>query len=183
MLEVLAEHKIRSSLDIGGCTGEVTKVLQESIPTLKRCVIVEAISDNVDFIRKNVSAEVFHRALYYGVDEITLAKLPNVGGATVHGDSCPYGCENVKTITLEELGTFDFVKIDIEGAERNVIENSTILRTIPFIEIEFHHYDEELQFTDKRPDFLRQWLPNHRIVCGGNDGLGKESSLFLQLCE
>jgi FkbM family methyltransferase len=180
MLNVLKDAKITSMLDVGGCTGEVTKVLQENIPTLKRCVIVEPITENVSFIKENVAADVVHGALYYGKDEITLAKLPNVGGATVHAMDFPYGSETVKTVTLEELGHFDFIKIDIEGAERNAIENSRILTAIPFIEIEFHHYDAELQHTDRRPAFVAKWLPNHRIVCGG-EGSGKESSLFLSL--
>ena len=55
----------------------------------------------------------------------------------------------------------DFVKIDVEGCEYNIIENSSYLKTVKFIEIEFHNYDINIS------DFIRKNLPSHKIEIFG----------------
>lgn len=171
----LKNAKITSSVDVGACVGEVTKMLMESIPTLTRCLMIEPIKDNIAFLLKRFTDKritVLPFAMYYGASEIKIGKIDNVGGASVFIIETPDKTEKCKTITLEAIKTpIDFVKIDVEGSEMNIIENSTQLKEIKFIEIEFHHYDMGLD----KIGYVKKWLPNHKIL------LEKVNSLFLSL--
>jgi FkbM family methyltransferase len=171
MLDILNDNKIKSFIDVGACVGEVTKILLEKIPTITRGVMIEPLKDNVAFIKSRINDErikLLPNAVYYGDSRVKLGRLQNVGGASL------FVSENIElcnTITLEELDLPDFIKIDVEGAEINIKENSTRLKEIKFIDIEFHHYCRALD----KIVYVKKWLPNHRIL------LEKENSLFLSL--
>ena len=65
---------------------------------------------------------------------------------------------NVEIKTLEELELpiVDFIKIDIEGGEFNVIENSSYLQQIRWIDIEFHGNIDV--------SYVKTYFPNHEIM-------------------
>ena len=178
VLDTLKKAKITSMIDAGACTGEVSKMMFEAIKTLKKSYLIEPMVENIQFIKDNLKGydvEVINKALIYGEKTVSFGKLPqNVGGGSVflQGDSV------VDTIKLEDLPVVDFLKMDIEGLEVNVIQNSTNIQKIKFLEIEFHHYDDLLQFKENRVPFVTKWLPNHKVLLDGDD---KESSLFLSL--
>lgn len=172
VIAYLKNAKIESCVDVGACVGEVTKMLMENIPTLTRCLMVEPIRDNIIYLLQKFTDKrviVLPFALYYGADEIELGKLDNVGGASVF---IKERLEKCRTLKLEDIETpIDFVKIDVEGGEMNIIENSTRLKEIKFIEIEFHHYCGDLD----KVEYVKKWLPEHKIV------FEKVNSLFLSL--
>lgn len=178
VLDTLKKAKIESMIDAGACTGEVTKMMFEAIPSLKKAYPIEPMKENIEFIKDNLKGydvEVINKALIYGEKTVSFGKLPhNVGGGSVflQGDRV------VDTIMLEELPVVDFLKMDIEGLEANVIQNSSRMQKIKFLEIEFHHYDDLLQFKENRVPFVMKWLPNHKVLLDSSD---KESSLFLSL--
>ena len=178
VLKTLKKAKITSMIDAGACTGEVSKMMFEEIPTLKKSYLIEPMAENIEFIKNNLKeydVEVINKALIYGEETVSFGKLPqNVGGGSVflQGDRV------VKTIKLEELPVVDFLKMDIEGLEANIIQNSKNIQKIKFLEIEFHHYDDVLQFKENRVPFVTKWLPNHKVLLDSSD---KESSLFLSL--
>lgn len=178
VLKTLKKAKIISMIDAGACTGEVTKMMFRSIPTLKKAYLIEPMEENIEFIKenlKNYDVEVINKALIYGEETVSFGKLPhNVGGGSVFLQ----GDRKVKTIKLEELPVVDFLKMDIEGLEANIIQNSKNLQKIKFLEIEFHHYDELLCHKENRVPFVTKWLPNHKVLLDSSD---KESSLFLSL--
>lgn len=178
VLDTLKNAKIESMIDAGACTGEVTKMMFEQIPTLKKACLIEPMEENIEFIKNNLKeykVEVINKALVYGETTISFGKLPhNVGGGSVFLQ----GDRKVPTVRLEELPIVDFLKMDIEGLEANVIQNSTNIQKIKFLEIEFHHYDDLLQFKENRVPFVTKWLPNHKVLLDSSD---KESSLFLSL--
>lgn len=180
VIDTLKKAKIASMIDAGACTGEVTKMMFEKIPSLKESHLIEPMEENISFIENNLkdyNVKVYNKALVYGEETIPFGKLAhNVGGGSVflQGDRV------VKTMKLEELPIVDFLKMDIEGLEANIVKNSKNIQKIKFLEIEFHHYDEELQHQANRKPFVEKWLPNHKIL---RNGEGKESSMFLQLCE
>ena len=60
--------------------------------------------------------------------------------------------------TLEEVGVKpDLIKMDIEGAEENLIMYSTLLKETPWLIIEWH---PDKSFEDLR----KQFLPDHEVV-------------------
>ena len=70
------------------------------------------------------------------------------------------GDGDIELKTLEDLGipSVDLVKIDVEGMEDEIIENSTYLHGVRWIDVEFHCEPDAV-----RP-FLEKHLPNFDIV-------------------
>lgn len=68
--------------------------------------------------------------------------------------------ENMLLVELEKLGleTPDLIKLDIEGAEENVIEHSSMVKNCKYIILEWHpdHVDVF--------KFLKKHLPKHKIL-------------------
>ena len=67
-----------------------------------------------------------------------------------------YLVEEEKTLEELELPIVDFIKIDIEGGEFNVIENSSYLQQIRWIDIEFHALID--------PNYIKTHFPNYEIM-------------------
>jgi FkbM family methyltransferase len=180
VVNFLKEKKIKTMVDAGGCTGEVTKIIIENIDTLEKSFIIEASKINSDFIKKhlifdNVDIQIINNFLYYGEDVIKIGLNSgdnNVGGYSMkRSDNIIEEC--IPTITLESIHEdVDFIKIDIEGAEDNVIINSSKIKEIKFIEIEFH---DDLQ-NMKWKSFIENNLNTHKVVF--DDG---HSHAFLEL--
>jgi len=192
VVEILSTNKIKSFIDIGSCSGGLFDILSNKISTIEKGVLVEANPTNFDYIKNRLSSfeniVTINYALFYGVENLDLGFVNNnVGGWSYQSNSNKF---QIKTITLENIisnyfqnSLPDFVKIDIEGAEFNFLENSTILKDIPFIEIEFHpnvEYglkSENGVFWNEfwRP-FISKHLPNHDLIFGGEknfyDGSG-----------
>ena len=60
----------------------------------------------------------------------------------------------------------DFIKIDIEGAEKNILENSELLKKAKYMIVE---WNQEEDFCD----FLKKYLPNFKIINNNSDYLIK----------
>lgn len=168
VIDFLKEKKIKSMIDAGGCTGEVTAILLEKIPSLKKSTILEPIRENYEFIVNRLnhhnSVKVINKALFYGEEYISLGQCDdNVGGWSVQHNNNKV--DKVKTITLEDLPKADFIKIDIEGAEINVIPSSKAIQNISYIEIEFHG---DLIEEDKWKKYVQKYLPNHSVSFSRN---------------
>lgn len=163
----LKEREVENILDAGGCTGQVSVILLHKIPTIKKITILEPVVENYNFIVERAKSadtaniEVINKALFYGSPKIQLGQCDtNVGGWSFkHSGN---RTNDVETITLEEFSDIDFAKIDIEGAEENVITNSTSISNIPYLEIEFH---DELMETWKK--FVKTHLKNHKVKFEG----------------
>ncbi len=165
VLKILKENAIVSYVDIGANIGEFCNVLVEKIPTLKTVYLIEPEKYNFEFLKSHVvakDASFFNFAIGYGLTNFALDSGDgNVGGYKLvpsqHNESV-----DVQIKTLEEINlpVVDFVKIDIEGGEYNVIENSKYLQQIKYIEIEFHNYHA----TPTR-GYVASKFPNHEIVC------------------
>lgn len=185
VLEFLKDKNIKTMADIGGCAGETSIILLENIPTLKKCIILEPIYENFVYINNRIdhsTTTVIDKAVYYGNDSVKMGRNKGSVGAW----SILSNDESVEfdTITLEEIsdiiGGIDFVKIDIEGAETNLIENSTIIHDIKYIEVEFHWCGEmKLIMSSNWGPYVEKWLPNHVVVFGGQDGRNQDGSAFL----
>ena len=180
IIEFLKEKQIKSFLDVGGCTGEVPKIMLTKIPSLDTSLILEPVSVNFNFIQDRFKNEyrikVINKALYYGQDFISLGQSDgNVGGYNMHSNSHTVQFNDIPTVTLENLPKYDFLKIDIEGAERNILENATCFADFKYIAIEFH---DEMGTT--WPELVEKYIPTHKIAVDGRL-YGNPESVLLEL--
>jgi len=189
MIQFLKEQKIESILDLGSNVGEATNVFADHIPTLKNFLMVEPQKDNFVFLQQNTrhlkNREFFNVAIYYGATEAELyldPYYPNVGGFVLEQVNDPNVCpthkgvgEKVKLTTLEELDIpmVDFVKMDIEGAEYNLLLNSSYLKNVKYIDLEPHTrspYVPKVETAQKDIDeFLKRHFPSHEVIINGMD--------------
>lgn len=189
MIRFLHEQKIESILDLGSNVGEATNVFADHIPTLKKFFMVEPQKDNFAFLQQNTrhleNRTFYNVGIYYGATEAELyldPYYPNVGGFVLEQVNDPNICpthtgvgEKVKLTTLEELNIpiVDFVKVDIEGAEYNLLLNSSYLKNVKYIDFEPHirpPYVPKVETAQKDVDeFLKHYFPSHRVVINGMD--------------
>jgi FkbM family methyltransferase len=191
VIKYLKEQNIKSFIDIGGCSGEVSKILIEKIPTIKYGLIFEPDLQNYKFIIENVSNKnilVENKAVYYGKDKINLSiksEWKNIGSWSVFfNEEYPENSIEVQCTELEPYlnkKEYDFIKIDIEGSEFNLLENSSQLRTIKFIELEIHyqHYNVDHKTNKNMVEYLKTYLPNHEIHYYLGEDEKNPSNVFL----
>lgn len=180
IIEFLKQKQIKSILDVGGCTGEVPRIMFEKIPSLETALILEPVSVNFNFIQERFKNEyrikVINKALYYGQDFISLGQSDgNVGGYNMHSNNHTVQFNNIPTTTLENLPKYDFLKIDIEGAEKNILENATCFNEFKYIAIEFH---DEMSSTWS--ELVEKYIPTHKIAVDGRL-YGNPESVLLEL--
>lgn len=65
----------------------------------------------------------------------------------------------------------DFIKIDIEGSEKNILMNSKIIRRAKYIIVEWNHTNKCFY------KFVKQYLPNFKILACDYDFLLKNISI------
>jgi FkbM family methyltransferase len=164
ILEYLKSKNIKSFIDLGGCVGEVSMILDENIK-LDTIYIIEPVIENYNFIVNrfinNENIKVINKAVYYGTDKIELGQMSNdknVGGWSF-SDNHSIDKVNVDTIKLEEFPICDFIKVDIEGSEHNLITNSENLKKFKFISLELHS-----DLINNYKDLISNYLPNHNIL-------------------
>lgn len=147
VLEYLKEKNITSFMDVGGCTGEVSNILLDNISTIENGIIFEPQPENYEYIVNNVKSDkvlVENKALFYGEEYLELSvRDSNVGSWSIlFGDKYPGNSVRVQCVDIDDYlkeKKYDFIKIDIEGAEYNLFQNSKLLKEVDFLEIELHH--------------------------------------------
>lgn len=175
--------KVDTVVDIGACIGasvnhynrilKPSKIVaiepdQENFKTLQE---LTQRKDNVVFINSGV---------FYGKDEVNVISYldGNMGGyhvADVFDDVPDHGgtvIDNTfKVDELENLIDFvpDLIKIDVEGSEYNIIENSSLFKKAKFLFIEWH-----VKTLAERAAFIGEHLPHYRQVMMDS----RTSSLF-----
>lgn len=190
MIEYLKDKNVQFFVDIGANVGEVSKILLEKLPTLKKVCAYEPEASNYLYLKNRFLDEPrmipVNKAIFYGSNS-TLFVNGWCGSHTLTKNT-GYPLQNVDVAQLEseELDGADLIKMDIEGSEYSVIENSTFLKGVRFIIIEFHPFsfpdpsfdaalpppvsekrqeraDYIKMFTDK---FVQKHFPNHKVVIG-----------------
>lgn len=177
IIDKLNTLNIKTVADLGANVGEASNVLFEKIPSIENLFLFEPQIDNFNFMverfKNNSKFKIFNFGIYYGKEQSNLYRQDsNVGGYSVEKNII----EEFETVKLKPLEHFnikniDFIKIDIEGAEYNVLENSTLLKDIPYILIESHPHGFDLSVLNKMTlheyfvNFLNKHLTTHNLVC------------------
>lgn len=139
----------KTILDIGANTGIVAMTLAKRYPQ-SRILAVECAPYNVDALRKNlllndiVNVTVMPVAVWSEADkEIELFQTPWGSGELSQFNSPGYPSIKVLTVSLNQLllsNPWDFVKIDIEGAEYEAFKTVSLdaYRNLKRLQIEIH---------------------------------------------
>jgi FkbM family methyltransferase len=167
VINLLKEKKIKSFIDLGANVGEVSKILLENIPTVEFCYLFEPQINNYEFLIKrftdNNLVNCIKKGIYYGKTTSHLYRQDdNVGGFSIE-KNIKEESEIVDLTELEKenIKLVDFVKIDIEGGEYNVLKNSTYIKNVPYMEIEFHPLGAE---NNDHESFIKKYLTNYKII-------------------
>ena len=156
---------IKAIHDIGANVGGFTHVIHEKYP---KAIIYafEPVAANFDALFTNVHeyAVPIPRGIYYGATQsrVTSRGDSNIGAFFLEqinaGEPRVFHNEVIELRPLEDYPTADLIKLDVEGAEENIIEHSTVLKTTPLIIVEWHpDHVNPIEFFSKH-------LPNHKIV-------------------
>jgi len=173
VIEYLKEKNINSFIDIGGCSGEVSRIILDRISSIEYGIIFEPNIENYNFIKENIKNDnisVVNKAVYYGKESINLSiksEWKNVGSWSVYfNEDYPENSIEVECVDIDSYlkeKEYDFIKIDIEGSEFNLIENSTLLKEVKYIELEIHYHHYEVEHNGGILEYLKNYLPNHEI--------------------
>jgi hypothetical protein len=162
VIKELKKYNIKSYLDIGANTGEFCNVLFEKLLTLKKAYLIEPEIENFLFLKNNVTLKnvnFFNIAIGYNISSPKIISLyNNVGGFQVINSSDNGIPVVVKTLEELKIPKVDLVKIDIEGGEYNLIENSSYLQNVKWLDIEFHDYHNI-----PTREYVEKYFPNHVI--------------------
>lgn len=177
VIKLLKIFNIKSYADIGANLGEVCNILMDSLPALKEAYLFEPQSDNFDFLQKrynhNLNIKCLNYGIYYGKTELPLySREKNIGGYSVINavETCKLVGETIVLKTLEEadIPVVDFVKIDVEGAEENILRSSTYLKKVKYLDIEFH---DDLRNIATIQNLCKEFFPDHQIVICNSDNV------------
>lgn len=156
--------KINILYDIGANVGGFCHLLMSKFPEA-RVYAWEPVKDNFNALKERCpTVTVFQKGIYYGRTEARpLWSSTNVGGISIEQFDFvkPKKPRGDEILELDELENFnlekpDLIKIDVEGAEGNIIEHSSIFKECPNLIIEWH-------LTSNPQDFFEQHL-NHKII-------------------
>jgi len=186
ILEILRVNKIETVVDIGASSGLSAMWLLD-IDTIKKIYCFEPDVENYSMLCTNLEKYIFNKnnivvpynyGIYYG---LTKSEVYGVG------DNSPLGycVQTIKdrTVTLHQFTKYegkifelreleefinfpvDLIKIDVEGSEYNIIENSTVLKQAKFLLIAFHN-----QYESYVRDIIDKYLSKYEILFFGPDG-------------
>lgn len=164
MIKILETKKIKSYVDIGANVGEFCKCMFEKLPTLTTAYLIEPEEANFKFMTNRMEElrqyclHMFNVGITYNIKNPVFLRSFNVGGHRIIESE---NASDIKTSTLEDLKIpiVDLIKIDTEGGEYDIIENSSYLQEVEWLDIEFHDYDG----SHPMEEYVEKFLPKHRI--------------------
>jgi FkbM family methyltransferase len=173
VVNILKEKNIKTIIDIGANVGGVAEILLNNISSIEKVYLFEPQINNFNYmfkkLKNNKKVIFLNCGIYYGHHHLKImnyAQHDHVGAYTVVEDVNKINSYKEPQIEFQlfeleffNFGNVDFIKIDIEGGEYNIIEHSSFLQTVNFIEIEVH---------DKfNADYFKKYFPNHSIILDG----------------
>jgi FkbM family methyltransferase len=187
--DILKEDgKIYTVVDIGAYIGYFIEICLKQLPMITMVVSFEPNQQNNRILQYNwdeqstVSLVQIPEGIFYGKTEGQLLGINdgNPGGCIFEGVPLAHlephakrlykyaGIVKMTTLEAQLDGVPDLIKMDVEGSEYNIIENSVLLKQTRYLMIDFHgHSTEYLQ------KYLKTYLPMFSIKYLGTDGFGE----------
>lgn len=164
MLEEAFTRKIKTVWDVGACVGGWSYLVSQKGAKIHA---FEPFPDNYNYlVSKEIENVTPHNyGIWYGKNRAeAIWRGSNVGAIFVDEVDTT---DNVHTGVFFDLKTLedvdapkpDLVKLDIEGAEKNLLENTDFLKTVPQIIIEWHFNGFENAI-----EYFKKYLPNHKVI-------------------
>lgn len=172
ILDEAFTQEVKVAYDVGACVGGWSNVVTTEHPEVK-IFAFEPFPDNYEALISHEMPNVtpLNFGIWYGKKKSrAIWRGSNVGAVFVDEVDTT---DNVDTGKFFELSTFeeldipkpDLIKFDVEGAEKNIIEHSTILKKVPQLIIEWHFTGVE-----DGEEFFKKYLP-HKVVMNLQDGM------------
>jgi FkbM family methyltransferase len=181
MFDILEKENIISYLDIGANSGEFAKTVNVRIPTINKSFLIEPELENFEFLKShaaNVKNCVFYNlAIGYESNRGTLLKSSNTGGHQI--DKLTDGDIKIKTLESLNIPVVDFIKMDVEGMEYEIIKNSEFLKKAKWLDIEFHQTPEQSNNKFVK-SFILENLKTFDIIVYQNDGINDYGRCLLK---
>jgi FkbM family methyltransferase len=175
-------------LDIGGCWGDTALYFASRVGPSGKVYTFEFDPDNLAIMRANLELnpelaeriEVVESALWDRSGEL-LSFVQGGRMTTVLPDGG--AASSVATVTLDEfvedrgLERVDFVKMDVEGAEPNVLRGGagSLRRFTPRLAIAAYHADDDLV---QLPELIASPEPGYRFFLDSFSAVEEETVLF-----
>jgi len=118
-------------VDAGACWGEVSQQLKKLVPA-SIIFAIEPDKENLEILQKVKGIKIISKALV-GIKRNV--KYKPVSGMPQQGKISETEGYKVGIITLDEFDKIDYLKMDIEGTEEEVIDNLTNLPVQMSIEV------------------------------------------------
>lgn len=183
ILNYLEDKHVKTVIDIGASSGISALWMLDRLKEVNKyyCFEPDEESFNMLLINLSVYKDIiipYNYGIYYGVKE---AEVYGIGdnsplGYTIQGAKdfdehhsfIKYDNKIFKLMKLEDMmfaTPADLIKIDVEGSEYNIIENSEYLKMSKYLLIAFHN-----KFQSFIQEFIKENLPQYDIVNYGIDG-------------
>jgi FkbM family methyltransferase len=171
LLKEAFTQKVKTVWDVGACVGGWSSVIQEHWPV--DMYAFEPFPDNYEALVDNhiPGTKKLNYGIWYGKKQAkAIWRGSNVGAIFIDEVDTTDNVDTGKVFelrTLEEVDAPkpDLIKFDVEGAEKNIFEHSTLLKKVPQIIVEWHFVGVE-----DAKEFFGKHLP-HKVVSNIQDGM------------
>ncbi len=188
--EYLRDKNIKTVLDCGANVGYFTDLILEKLNPDK-VFSVEPDSENfyilLENFKNNAKVTCINKAIFYGSSIVGVLGVGDnsQGGYMIkevenkHKEMYPivyeYTGKKFECVEFESLGidAVDLTKIDVEGSEYNIIENSNKIKESRYLIIEWHNHVRN--FLDV---FIQSNLKNYKTIILTTEGFENDYNHF-----
>jgi len=181
--EVFSSCKVKNYLDLGANTGIVAEYCNRFFDEDVRIIAFEPAEKNFEMLEEKIksikkfkNSRLYNKAIFYGAKKAIAYGVGDNSTAGLflegtlkdvnpHDHRKPIMTSHVFECTTleEELGDVDSVelcKIDVEGSEYNILENSSFIQEkVDNILLEYHWKNETQTI-----EWLRKNFPSHEVI-------------------
>lgn len=160
------EGDIQTIYDIGANVGAWSFVIRGRYPKADIYAWEPYMPNYNALIEMEPTVTAFPEGIYYGKTESRACCRGDSNIGAIFVEYIPAGPpmqeHSGQKLILRELESYDIpkpdlIKMDIEGAEENVLANSEICKNAPWLIVEWHPSTDPIKFFAER-------LPRHRVV-------------------